>query len=263
VAGPGELPPVDADGARIAQVIENLVTNAVKFTPTGGRIAVTLARDGDEVVVEVADTGIGIPRQEQQRIFERFYQVESTSTRKYGGIGLGLAIVRQILDAHGCAIEVDSEPGRGAAFRFRLPVADDALARRGQGPRLVVVDDDVPFARALAEHLEAAGYRVRVAGSFQGADRLVRELRPRAVVLDRLLPDGDGFDLVARWRQSLDAVEMPIVVVSVRDEGALALRLGANATLVKPVDPRAVREAVESLLPAPAAAASAAPGPTT
>src|SRR5699024_10965077 len=108
-----------ADAARIAQVLENLVTNAVKFTPVGGRIVLRLHRDGDEVAVEVADTGIGIPREEQQRIFERFYQVESSSTRKYGGIGLGLAIVRQILDAHGCAIEVESEPGKGATFRFR------------------------------------------------------------------------------------------------------------------------------------------------
>ena len=243
-----ELPAVDADGARIAQVLENLVTNAVKFTPAGGTITVALRRDGNEVAVEVADTGIGIAREQQQRIFDRFYQVESTSTRRYGGIGLGLAIVRQILDAHGCAVEVASEPGRGATFRFRLPVADHLVSGDALGPRVVVVDDDAPFARGLAEHLEAAGYVVRVAGSFHGAERLVRELRPRLVLLDRLLPDGDGFDLIARWRQTLDAKALPVVVVSVRDEEALARRLGANATIVKPCEPAAVRAVLERVL---------------
>jgi signal transduction histidine kinase/DNA-binding response OmpR family regulator len=243
-----DLPAVDADGGRIAQVLENLVTNAVKFTPPRGSIIVQLQREGDEVVVEVADTGIGIPRDEQQRIFDRFYQVESSSTRRYGGIGLGLAIVRQILDAHGCAIEVVSEPGRGAAFRFRLPVADHLVDNELRGPRVVVVDDDVPFARSLAEHLEGAGYRVRVAGSFHGAERLVRELRPRVVLLDRLLPDGDGFDLIVRWRRALDPKQLPIVVVSVRDEERLALRLGANATVVKPATPADVQAVLELVL---------------
>jgi signal transduction histidine kinase/DNA-binding response OmpR family regulator len=243
-----DLPAVDADGTRIAQVIENLVTNAVKFTPVGGSIVVRLHREGDEVGVEVADSGIGIPREEQNRIFDRFYQVESSSTRKYGGIGLGLAIVRQILDAHGCAIEVVSEPGQGATFRFRLPVADHLVSGDGRGPRVVVVDDDVPFARALAESLEEQGYVVRVAGSFHGAERLVRELRPRLVLLDRLLPDGDGFDLIVRWRQHLDAKQLPIVVISVRDEALLARRLGANASLVKPVEARSVLGAIEEVL---------------
>jgi signal transduction histidine kinase/DNA-binding response OmpR family regulator len=242
------LPLVDADGQRIAQVLDNLMTNAVKFTPEGGRIEVRLWRDGGEVVAEVADTGIGIPREEQQRIFERFYQVESTSTRKYGGIGLGLAIVRQILDAHGCAIEVASEPGVGSTFRFRLPVAEHLDSDAGRGPRVVVVDDDVPFARALAEQLEAAGYLVRIAGSFQGAEQLVRELRPRMVVLDRLLPDGDGFDLIVRWRQTLDGRQLPILVVSVRHEESLARRLGANGCLTKPVAPTAVHAELERII---------------
>ncbi|HEV8630730.1 MAG TPA: ATP-binding protein [Thermoanaerobaculia bacterium] len=242
------LPAVEADGQRISQVLDNLLTNAVKFTPAGGRIDVRLWRDGDEVVAEVADTGIGIPRSEQQRIFERFYQVESTTTRKYGGIGLGLAIVRQILDAHGSTIELVSEPGMGSTFRFRLPVAAHLQTTDGRGPRVVVVDDDVPFSRGLADHLEAAGYQVRIAGSFQSAEQLVRERRPRMVILDRLLPDGDGFDLIVRWREALDEKQLPILVVSVRHEEALARRLGASACLTKPVEPAAVQAELERLL---------------
>ena len=242
------LPPVDADGPRIAQVLDNLLTNALKFTLDNGRVEVRLWRDGGEVVAEVADTGIGIAREELPRIFERFYQVQSSSTRKYGGIGLGLAIVRQILDAHGAAIEVASEPGKGSTFRFRLPVAAHLESHAGRGPRVVVADDDLPFARRLADHLEAAGYLVRIAGSFQGAEQLVHELRPRLVVLDRLLPDGDGFDLLARWRQTLDAKQLPIVVVSVRQEESLGRRLGANACLAKPVEPAVVQAEIERIL---------------
>jgi signal transduction histidine kinase len=260
------LPPVDADGARIAQVLDNLVTNALKFTPGNGRVEVRLWRDGGEVVAEVADTGIGIAREEQQRIFDRFYQVQSSSTRKYGGIGLGLAIVRQILDAHGATIALQSEPGKGSTFRFRLPVAAHHEAAAGSGPRIVVVDDDAPFARRLADHLETAGYLVRIAGGVQAADRLVRELAPRLVVLDRLLPDGDGFDLIARWRQTLDRDALAILVVSVRQEEALARRLGADGCLVKPIAPEAALAEIERVLaaiaPAPEQAVSSSMGPT-
>ncbi len=241
------LPPVDADGARIAQVLDNLVTNALKFTPDNGRVDVRLWRDGGEVVAEVQDTGIGIAPEEQHRIFDRFYQVQSSSTRKYAGIGLGLAIVRQILDAHGATIELVSEPGKGSTFRFRLPVAKH-LEAEPIGPRIVVVDDDVAFARGLADHLETAGYAVRIAGSFQSADRVVRELRPRLVVLDRLLPDGDGFDLIERWRKTHAAEELAIIVVSVRQEEALARRLGASGCLAKPVEPAAVAAEIERVL---------------
>jgi signal transduction histidine kinase len=117
------LPPVWGDAERLAQVIENLVTNAVKFTPPGGEIRVGLARRGGEVEVTVSDRGIGIPRPALGKIFERFYQVDASSTRRYGGMGLGLAIVRETLAAHGCEVAVESEEGMGTTFRFALPLA--------------------------------------------------------------------------------------------------------------------------------------------
>ena len=122
---PGEdgLPPVCGDPGRIAEVLENLVTNAVKFTPAGGEIRVRLGRCGEEAEVAVADRGIGIPAAARARIFERFYQVDTSSTRAYGGMGLGLAIVREILAAHGREIQVESEEGKGTTFRFTLPLA--------------------------------------------------------------------------------------------------------------------------------------------
>jgi len=117
------LPPVWGDPLGIAQVLENLVTNAVKFTPPGGEIRVRLSRRGEEVEVAVADRGIGIPAAARAKIFERFYQVDASSTRAYGGMGLGLAIVREILAAHQREIRVESEEGRGTTFRFTLPLA--------------------------------------------------------------------------------------------------------------------------------------------
>jgi signal transduction histidine kinase len=121
---PAGLPVVRGDAGRIAQVLENLVTNAVKFTPAGGEIRVRVRRRGEEEVeVAVADRGIGIPAAAQPRIFDRFYQVDGSSTRAYGGMGLGLAIVREILDAHGRDIQVESEEGQGTTFRFSLPCA--------------------------------------------------------------------------------------------------------------------------------------------
>ena len=122
-AGEDGLPPVWGDPGRIAQVLENLVTNAVKFTPAGGEIRVRLGRRGEEAEVEVADRGIGIPAAARARIFERFYQADASSTRAYGGMGLGLAIVREILAAHGREIGVESEEGKGTTFRFTLPLA--------------------------------------------------------------------------------------------------------------------------------------------
>jgi signal transduction histidine kinase len=134
------LPPAWGDPGRIAEVIENLLTNAVKFTPPGGEIRVSVRRRGGEAEVAVADRGIGIPRQALSQIFERFYQVDTSSTRAYGGMGLGLAIVREILAAHQREVEVESEVGAGTTFRFRLPFAavqagatDEISGRRQAG----------------------------------------------------------------------------------------------------------------------------------
>ena len=136
------LPPVIADREKLAAVIENLVINAIKFTPEGGRITVGATRSAAAgraaADIVVADTGIGIPEDQVGRIFNRFHQVDGTSTRRFGGVGLGLAIVKNILEAHGASIGVDSQPGRGTSFRFTLPVVEKAEPRPAEerpGPR--------------------------------------------------------------------------------------------------------------------------------
>jgi signal transduction histidine kinase len=161
-AGEGGLPPVWGDPGRIAQVLENLVTNAVKFTPPGGEIRVRLSRRGEEAEVAVADRGIGIPPAARAKIFERFYQADTSSTRAYGGMGLGLAIVRELLAAHGREIQVESEEGKGTTFRFTLP-----LAGAGAGAGVGAGAGAVPEAEATGP--AAAAKRTEAAGPVEAA----------------------------------------------------------------------------------------------
>jgi signal transduction histidine kinase len=125
---PPDLPMAFADSQELALALNHLLDNAVKFTPAGGSVAVRGAAVTDAggrpaVEITVQDTGIGIPPEEQQKVFERFYQIDSSMTRQYGGVGIGLAVVKQVVEAHGSTIRLESEPGKGSTFRFTLPVA--------------------------------------------------------------------------------------------------------------------------------------------
>jgi signal transduction histidine kinase len=117
-----ELPPISGDAMALRRVLDNLVSNALKFTPAGGRVTVRLCPGADTLMLEVADTGIGIPADQLEHIFERFYQVDGSATRKYGGMGLGLALVKQVVEAHGGQITVTSEVEAGSTFTVVLPV---------------------------------------------------------------------------------------------------------------------------------------------
>ena len=156
---PAGLSEVVADPQRIAQVLENLLTNAVKFTPVGGQVRVELRPHPQAVEVVVTDSGIGIPAEALPRIFDRFYQVDSSSTRRYGGIGLGLAIVKEILQAHGVAITATSEVGVGTTFRFELPAARADAPRSTTERRVVLIDDDAPDEGVLQRFLATVARR--------------------------------------------------------------------------------------------------------
>lgn len=246
IHAPENLPEVVGDPQRIGQVLENLLTNAVKFTAPGGAVTVALTRQGDQVEVAVGDTGIGIPKEALPKIFDRFYQVDSSSTRRYGGIGLGLAIVREIVRAHGSTIAVESEVGKGTTFRFSLQVA--ATATSGARRRIALVDDDPEFARQLSGFLAGSGFEVRVAGTLARGLALIESWQPEVVLLDRLLPDGDGFDLLAQLKGSEATRHIPVLMISVLKERGLSNRLGASGYLLKPASPREVYGRVLELL---------------
>ncbi len=260
---PPDLPEAYGDAGRIGQVIDNLLTNAVKFSPGGGRVELAIREVDAGVEVRVSDQGIGIPEELQQKIFDRFYQIDASSKRHYGGIGLGLALVQEILELHHSKIEVESSPGAGSSFAFVLPLAAERsglqntrrvkqVGEPGEPapPQVVIIDDDPGFVREMTAHLGGHGFAVdAVATAAQGL-ALARRLRPDVIVLDRLLPDEDGFDLLSRFQKLKATRDIPVVLASVRKEKALGLRRGAAAYLRKPLEPAILERTLIELLEA-------------
>jgi signal transduction histidine kinase/DNA-binding response OmpR family regulator len=254
------LPPVIGDREKISAVLENLIINAVKFTPEGGRLTVSAGRlagaTRPTAELRVADTGIGIPADQVERIFQRFHQVDASSTRRFGGVGLGLAIVKSILEAHGSPIDVASEVGRGTEFRFTLPLLEKHDAVRDPRPRhddehlAVIVDDDEDFLRAVRWQMEEEGWAVLGAGTAADGAVLVAERHPEVVILDLLLPDRSGLDLLAMLRADPATRQVPVIVVSVVSDPVRSLSLGASEHLAKPVDASAVAAAARRVVAA-------------
>ncbi|HET7229259.1 MAG TPA: ATP-binding protein [Longimicrobium sp.] len=224
-----------ADADRILQVLTNLVSNAIKFSPQGTAVQLTVEPEGGEAVFRVADQGRGIPHDRLESIFERFQQVDSSDSRQKGGTGLGLAICRSIVGQHGGRIWAESEPGQGSTFIFTLPlsspVPDAGEADLGPPPdeaqveaeprdgrmHVLVVEDDVGLAGVLAETFERNGVVSDVAGSGEDAWRAARRRVPDAVVLDIAIPGGDGYWLAERFRQEDALRQVPIVAYTALD----------------------------------------------
>jgi signal transduction histidine kinase/DNA-binding response OmpR family regulator len=246
-----EVGQLDADRLRFRQVVLNLLSNAVKFTPDGGRVDIRASIRGQDLVVTVADTGVGVAGEDHQRIFDSFQQ----GTRPAGqaeGTGLGLTLSKRIVELHGGRIWVESEVGTGSTFGFTLPAGseepvsvrvplagmDSGLTTKpapGPGPTVVVVEDDRRSFDLLRAHLEAAG--VRVVGARDGEEGLdtVRRLSPAGVILDILLPGIDGWEVLARLKADPQTAPIPVIVVSMLDERGRGFTLGAAEYLVKPV----------------------------
>jgi CheY-like chemotaxis protein/two-component sensor histidine kinase len=203
---------VDADPMRLAQVISNLLNNAAKYTEEGGRIQLCAQRDGDAVVLSVRDNGIGIAEEHLPGIFEMFSQVESALERSHGGLGIGLALVRALVELHGGRVDARSAgKGAGSEFIVRLPAGGTSAAEETPEPaqvsplsrkrRILVVDDNRDAAQTLALILRAMGHDVETAGDGPSALRTASALRPETVVLDIGLPGMNGYEVARRIRQ--------------------------------------------------------------
>ena len=246
-----EVGVLDADRLRFRQVVLNLLSNAVKFTPHGGRVDVRASTQGQDLVVTVADTGVGVAAEDRQRIFDSFQQGARPSEQAEG-TGLGLTLSKRIVELHGGRIWVESEVGRGSTFGFALPGGSEGPAltpvppaemdwglttepATGPGPTVVVVEDDRKSFDLLRAHLEAAG--VRVVGARDGQEGLdtVRRLSPAGVILDILLPGIDGWEVLAQLKADPRTAPIPVIVVSMLDERGHGFALGAAEYLVKPV----------------------------
>jgi CheY-like chemotaxis protein/anti-sigma regulatory factor (Ser/Thr protein kinase) len=225
----------------------NLLSNAVKFSPDGAIVTIRAVRLEKTVEVSVADHGIGIPKQDQERIFHEFQQVDSGVGREQAGTGLGLTLTRRFANLHGGDVRLESELGRGSVFTITLPLqaratpAQAVLPVFGGGgtadtrPLVLVVEDDPPAAELVMRQIEGAGFRTDVARTGAEALAKARELRPAAITLDILLPDLDGWEVLTRLKRDEMTSSIPVVIVSVVDNPELGIALGALDYFVKPV----------------------------
>jgi len=271
---PPDLPSVRGDRDKLVQTMINLLANAVKFTERGS-VTCRASVGEDEVMVSVIDTGVGIASEDQAKVFEKFRQVGDTLTEKPMGTGLGLAIAKEIIDHHGGRLWLESALGRGSTFSFALPVALRPLGaaamtrarklsreallaalahvdgRRRKGPAtILIVDDDASIRQLLRQDLEAAGHRVIEATDGQRATELANARMPNLIVLDVLMPGGDGLEAAARLRLEPRTMGIPIVMLSVVAPQDQALRGRLDRWRSKPIDKDELLTDIAALLEA-------------
>jgi len=246
------VPRVLADPIRLRQVLVNLLTNAVKFTPSGGRAWLEIEADPEGVCLAVCDTGKGIPPSETQRIFEPFERGDGVQVQ---GVGLGLAICRTIVELHGSRLELSSQPEVGSRFWFRLRRSREPLPPRllrpsggqsavpgqdGRPASILVVEDDDASRQSISDVLSAAGYRVRSVATRRGALESIAGGAVDAVVLDVQLPDGNGLEIIGTLRSGVDR-PLAVVVLSadrIGDTAERAMAAGCDRFGLKPIAAR-------------------------
>jgi signal transduction histidine kinase/CheY-like chemotaxis protein len=238
---------VHGDPTRLAQIVSNLLSNAAKYTPRGGRITVSAARRGTQAEIGVTDTGIGIPPDKLPEVFEMFAQLGQSIDRANAGLGIGLTLARRLVELHGGTIEAHSDgAGRGATFLVRLPLATAIAPRpasepapRATGRRILVVDDNIDAAETLGALLELSGHAIRLAHTGHEALVAVAEQRPEIVLLDIGLPGLDGYEVARRIRADQSA-EQPLLVAltgwGAAEDRRKARDSGFDEHFVKPVE---------------------------
>ncbi|MBX6313005.1 MAG: response regulator, partial [Isosphaeraceae bacterium] len=262
VSLPEDPLPLEADTARLEQILSNLLNNAAKYTEPGGQITLVAERDGGDAVVRIRDTGIGIDPELLPHVFDMFTQADRSLDRSQGGLGIGLTLVRRLVELHGGSVTATSDGlGRGSEFIVRLPAlapgaslephdtGDEGQSPDNIGPtrsrRVLVVDDNVDGARILARLLAAIGYQVDVAHDGPSALQAAQAGRPEVILLDIGLPGMDGYE-VARRIRGLEGLDQ-VLLVALTGYGQESDRIRASAAgfdhyLVKPVDPKMMRD---------------------
>ena len=256
------------DLTKVRQALLNLLSNAAKFTDKG-TVTLTARAEPDGpthwLVLSVRDTGIGVPEEKHERLFEEFSQADASTTRQYGGTGLGLAISRRFCRLMGGDITVISALGEGSTFTIRIPLqlSDDAVAHARTLPAtdsavrspasslpvdpsrtVLVIDDDPEACEIIAHHLKRDGFEVVVANSGAEGLRRAREIRPAAITLDVVMPEMDGWSVLSALKADDDLNDIPVVMVSMVDDKSTGYTLGATSYLTKPVDRERLLESI-------------------
>jgi PAS domain S-box-containing protein len=257
---------VSGDASRLQQIVWNLVSNAIKFTPRGGRVRVSLDFSGAQARLEVTDNGVGIRPEFLPHVFDRFHQADRSITRRFGGLGLGLSIVKHLVELHGGEVRASSEgEGEGATFTVTLPVVGDVAEterRRGRmdadvavaldATRLLVVEDEADTLEFLRRLLTAHGATVLTAASAGEAMSLVRSESPDLLISDIGLPETDGYDLIQRVRREpspgRDIPAIALTAYARSEDRTRALRAGYQAHIAKPVEPNELLAMIASFV---------------
>ncbi|WP_094228910.1 response regulator [Methanolobus psychrotolerans] len=258
---------INADRSKLKQVLYNIIGNAIKFTPENGEVHVKVSTMDNMLHVSIRDTGIGISRDDQAKLFQPFVQLDSSSNRKYGGTGLGLSLVKNLVELHSGSIEVESEPGKGSSFFFSLPLnlkdqirstesssvhesffndtslyCEEGLIilepkdPTGYDPLILVVEDDVNSRELLSVMLNDAGYRVVLVDDGVKALEIVKTLHPFAITLDLNLPGMDGTEVLENLKNNEYTSSIPVLVLSSLGENDVGLVVGVVDYLTKPID---------------------------
>jgi CheY-like chemotaxis protein len=241
----GDIATIDADERKFKQVVLNLVSNAVKFTPDGGSVAVRAYRDAGDLLVTVTDTGVGVPLEDQERIFESFQQGRRGAPKEEG-TGLGLTLSRRFVWLWGGRMWLDSTPGAGSTFGFSIPgvlKGDEVVS--ADLPAILLVDDDRASLDLNSAYLDGSPTRVLRARDGLEALEVARNERPAAVVLEVGLPRRDGWQVLADLKGDSGTATIPVIIATDVDDRARGLALGADAYLRKPIGREELIEALK------------------
>jgi signal transduction histidine kinase/CheY-like chemotaxis protein len=250
---PDRIGAVSADNMRLRQILLNLLSNACKFTKDGAvRLRIARAEESGQHWVDfaVSDTGIGMTEEQLGRMFQEFSQADASTTRQFGGSGLGLVISRRLCRLMGGDITAISAPGKGSTFTVRLPTegaqplpvaattpaATSPAASQGGRGTVLVIDDDRTARELMTTYLTDEGFAVETAASGISGLRRARELRPTAIILDIMMPDIDGWTVLAALKGEPELADIPVIIVTIVDEQRSGIALGATDYLTKPID---------------------------
>ncbi|OQY38240.1 MAG: hypothetical protein B6229_06360 [Spirochaetaceae bacterium 4572_7] len=257
------------DSHRLQQILKNLITNAFKFTSKAGLVALKIRKDGESIVFDVTDSGIGIPKDKQSAIFEAFQQADGSTSRKYGGTGLGLSISRELAKLLGGTISLESVEGDGSTFTITIPlkkgsilphlvgdledtpveihIKDDREGHFTDVKTLLIIEDDVNFAAILKEQAHDRGFKVLIAEDGETGLHFADYYRPSAIILDIGLPGIDGYSVMSRLKNDPELKHIPVHFMSGQDENLSAMKMGAIGYMMKPVSIDGIIKAFEKI----------------